>query len=580
MIILVDEMRFPKVFPAGVKSPGEFLKKFMPNTYDLWRRGVKFSQHYSNANDCTPSRGVMMTGLYAQQSWVNITMVGSPLDAHATSPVLNRHFPTYGKLMRRAGYTTPYVGKWHLSIPHKDPNNPNAGYLEAYGFDSNTSPDPIAYNLQGTYGDAPNYLSDKDISEMAVSWLKQTKPTDQPWCLTVGFQNPHDKEFFPAGTEWVTWDGIFADPTLNPKALTPFMDYAQQPTVGGVTWAQNALKSPPSYGYPELPPNWESYEQLGVNKPKYHQVALKFQALAFGGVTMDPKETGYTFEPYPNHPDGTPSAHGIGNGPWSYWERSLDGYTQIMEILDERVGEVVGALPRDVAQNTIIIFTSDHGDFAGAHGMVSGKTGTVYDEVIRVPLIVVDPSGRYTGDIDTVRTGMSAHVDFLPMLVSIGHGGNWNWMKGDLKKLYGTRHDLLPMLKSADAPGRDYVLHTCDEIINPQANYLNAPWHVTGLVTPKGKLGLYSFWKGETDVLDRATQETEYYNYATRGGRMEVENTNDSAAARKANRWLQEVLIPEQIRRPMPARLKPVEEFAKREMLKFMGMATGSVGRG
>lgn len=580
MIIMVDEMRFPKVFPAGVKDAGEFLQKFMPNTYALWRKGVKFSQHYSNANDCTPSRGVFMTGLYAQQQWVNTTLVGSPLDQYASSPVLNRHFPTYGKLMRRAGYTTPYIGKWHLSIPHKDPNRPNSGYLEAYGFDSDTSPDPVAYNLQGTYGDPPNYLNDEDISAMASAWLKRTKPTDQPWCLTVGFQNPHDKEFFPAGTEWVTWDGIFNDPALNPNALTPYLDYATQPTVAGVTWQQNALKSPPSYGYPEVPPNWESFEQLGRNKPSYHQVALKFQALAFGGVTFDPNQAGYTLEQYPPNPDGTPSVHAIGSGPWSYWQRSLDSYTQIMEILDERVGEVVGALPSDVAKNTIIVFTSDHGDFAGAHGIVSGKTGTVYDEVIRVPLIVVDPSGRYTGDIDTVRTGMSAHVDILPMLLSIGHGGSTSWMKGELRELYGTRHNLLPMLRSAKAPGRDYVLHTCDEVVTPNANYLTAPWHVTGLVTPRGKLGLYSMWKGKTDVLDRSTQEFEYYDYTTEGGRLEIENTADSAAARRANRLLQTKLIPGQLRRPMPARLQPVEHIAKREMLEFMGLATGSVGRG
>ena len=580
LIILVDEMRFPKVFPKGVKTAGEFLQKYMPNTYQLWRKGVKFSQHYSNANDCTPSRGVFMTGLYGHQTWVTTTLVGSPLDEKASSPVLDRRFPTYGKLMRRAGYQTPYVGKWHLSIPHKDPNYPGGGYLEAYGFNSDTSPDPIAYNLQGTYGDPPNYLSDKQIAEMSAAWLKKTRPSDQPWCLTVGFQNPHDKEFFPAGTEWVTWDGIFADPAMNPNALTPYMDYAQQPTSAGVTWAANKLKSPPNYGYPEIPPNWESYEQLGKNKPSYHQVAVKFQALAFGGVTMDPTQTKYTLEQYPPHPDGTPNPHAIVSGPWSYWQRSLDSYTQIMEDLDVRVGEVVGALPNDVAKNTIIIFTSDHGDFAGAHGMVSGKTGTVYDEVIRVPLIFVDPSGRYTGDIDTVRTGMSAHVDFLPMLVSIGHGGNWSWMKGDLKALYGTRHDLLPMLKSAKAPGRKYVVHSCDEVITPTGNFLSAPWHVTGLITPRGKLGLYSFWDAGTATLNVESQQTEYYDYSTEGGRLEIENTANSAAARRANRLLQTTLIPTQLRRPMPPRYVPVEMDARKTDLAFYALATGTVGKG
>ena len=45
LFILVDEMRFPKVFPAGISTAEQFLQKFMPNTYQLWAKGVKFSNH-------------------------------------------------------------------------------------------------------------------------------------------------------------------------------------------------------------------------------------------------------------------------------------------------------------------------------------------------------------------------------------------------------------------------------------------------------------------------------------------------------------------------------------------------------
>ncbi len=40
LFILVDEMRFPKVFPKGITTPDQFLQTFMPNTYKLWSNGV------------------------------------------------------------------------------------------------------------------------------------------------------------------------------------------------------------------------------------------------------------------------------------------------------------------------------------------------------------------------------------------------------------------------------------------------------------------------------------------------------------------------------------------------------------
>ena len=70
---------------------------------------------------------------------------------------------------------------------------------------------------------------------------------------------------------------------------------------------------------------------------------------------------------------------------------------------------------------------------------MSGKVGTGYDEAVRVPLIVMDPTGRFTGDIDMVRTQLTSSVDFLPLIVSLGHNGSTKWMRGDLAKLYGRR---------------------------------------------------------------------------------------------------------------------------------------------
>ena len=130
--------------------------------------------------------------------------------------------------------------------------------------------------------------------------------------------------------------------------------------------------------------------------------------------------------------------------------------------------------------------------------MVSGKRGTFYDEAVRVPLIVVDPTGRYTRQPEIMRAGVTSHVDLLRLLVTLGHAGSTNWLKGELETMYGGRHDMLARLRSPEAPGRAFVLHTCDEDASPALNFLQAPWHVSGMVTVEGKLGVYSNWRGST----------------------------------------------------------------------------------
>ena len=73
VFILVDEMRFPSVFPAGVSTPEEFLRRFMPNVFYLWQRGVKFERYYSSGNACSPARATIATGLYPHQEWLLAT---------------------------------------------------------------------------------------------------------------------------------------------------------------------------------------------------------------------------------------------------------------------------------------------------------------------------------------------------------------------------------------------------------------------------------------------------------------------------------------------------------------------------
>jgi uncharacterized sulfatase len=168
ILITVDQLRYPMHFASlknrlGIDTVDQFVEKFMPNLFKyLWQPGVKFSNYYTAASDCTAARATIHTGLYAYQTYSMLTLISYPPDK-PTQPELHKDFPTIGHLMRHAGYQTPYFGKWHLSYDVAD--------LEKYGYTSNTpNQDYVGYagEGQGT-DDAPAYQAAHWINDYVRS---------------------------------------------------------------------------------------------------------------------------------------------------------------------------------------------------------------------------------------------------------------------------------------------------------------------------------------------------------------------------------------------------------------------------
>ena len=490
------------------------------------------------------------------------------------------------------------MGKWHLSEPW-------VTGMARYGFQGITEQYQCdAANLQGTYSD-PNYVNssgvktpyynDEFIADTAVSWLKQKKLGDRPWCLTVGLQNPHDYQFFPTGTEYQTFTNLFSSVAANPSRSIQAAPYSKQPSATGVNWSTNIFNNfnVQSYGYPALPPNWEDVESLYANKPKMQLLVRQWNGMQFGAVAESVSISNYDIKiyPYTTHtysgyspviPGNAPATLGIGMAPYSYWQRGMAAYTLAMEIVDKSIGKVLDAIPADVAKNTVIVFTSDHGEQAGSHGFLSNKSGNVYVETVRVPLIVSDPSGRFTGDVSIERSQITSAVDLAPMMVSFAYGGSRSWMTGDNETLYKKRFDMFPLLKSATAKGRDYALFSTDETIDLWQDFMTAPNssknqtspHVLGLITQDSKLTVYSNWTPSTvDIANDGRQEGEYYDISTALGKLELNNlyTSPSQATKVTamKNLLLNDLVPNEMRAPLPSALKTAQDQAKQQLLNY-----------
>jgi hypothetical protein len=231
---------------------------------------------------------------------------------------------------------------------------------------------------------------------------------------------------------------------------------------------------------------------------------------------------------------------------------------------------VIENIPAALRDNTVVVFTSDHGEYAGSHGL-QGKGFTAYEETMRVPLTFTDLTGRYTtGNLD--RYQFASSVDLLPLFANLAYGGD-GWLDTEeLRSLYGGRNDLLSAIQTNGGVIRPYVAFTCDEVMTTTDNYLDAPGHVLAFTDGTGKLGLYSHWDPGKAVPLAQGQEVEYYDYRVSNGRLEMTNDPERGSA-DASRMLNDIL-PNEIQRPMPtAALLDAQKEALELYWKYVDLA-------
>ena len=109
------------------------------------------------------------------------------------------------------------------------------------------------------------------------------------------------------------------------------------------------------------------------------------------------------------------------------WRRYMDYYTYCLEDMDENVGDLLDALEQSGQRdNTIIVFTADHGEMAGSHGLRT-KGNFAYEEIMNVPLIISWP-GRIQAGVET--NALASNVDIMPTLAALGGLSNLPYMAG------------------------------------------------------------------------------------------------------------------------------------------------------
>jgi arylsulfatase len=408
LFVFTDQERYTTKWAPGLSLPGHER---------LQRTGITFTQHYTSAIMCTPSRSVLLTGLQTADNQM-FDNCDCPWQQSLSPKV-----PTIGHMLRQAGYYSAYKGKWHLNkdFDSHQPTKLFTKEMEEYGFADYASPgDLVGHDLGG-------YQFDHLIGGSAITWLRRKgRPLSdegKPWCLFVSLVNPHDIMYFntDAPGEEVQDTGQLL------KRATPAPNHEFYRKTWDVPVAKT-LREPLD----------------AAGRPKAHGEFLKVWDSVLGHIPLEEAR----------------------------WRRFNDFYINSIRSVDVQIRNILVELDAlGLAERTIIVFTADHGEMAGAHGL-RGKGPFAYEESIHIPFLVVHPDVKG----GQVCRALTSHIDVTPTLLALAGVPATRRSEFARRDLPGK--DLSPVLSNPAAAGvhaaRESVLFTYSALLCNDSGLIKA----------------------------------------------------------------------------------------------------------
>jgi arylsulfatase A-like enzyme len=328
-----------------------------PHLDRLAKEGALMANVFATNSICTPSRASILTGQYSHLN--GVTMFNRFDSARIT----------VATLLQRGGYHTGMIGKWHLG---SDP----------VGFDrweifpgQGVYFDPQMYTATGEKTYTGQYATDV-VTDRALDFLRE-RPRDKPFFLMVHHKAPH-RPWEPTAAH----AAAFADRHI-PEPVTLWDSYATRTDALHenrqriVDLTNNDLKLAP-------PPGLEG------------KALEEWRAQAPDSVTIDRAGAPVTLT-------------GEALVRWKY-QRYMQDYLASVQSVDDSVGRLLLFLDEQkLAEDTIVVYTSDQGFFLGEHGLFDKRF--MYEESIRMPFLVRWPRVIRPG---TRSDAIALNVDFAP----------------------------------------------------------------------------------------------------------------------------------------------------------------------
>ncbi|MBT7165492.1 MAG: sulfatase [Victivallales bacterium] len=334
-----------------------------PNLDRIAEGGVRFDNCFCTNSICEPSRATILTGTYNHIN--GVTTIGAHIDNTQEN---------VAKIFQRNGYQTAVIGKWHLGQgpAHWPTGFDHYNILQGQGpyFNPEMVRDGEKVNYEG-------YTTDV-ITDLSLEWLEK-REQDKPFLLMYQHKAPH--------RPWNSDEkhAHMYDDVDIPEPETFNDDYATRSEAAHVAKMRVETDMNAIDLKTELVEGFKPYAGLPVPED-----------LSTYSLTTKEGET-VTF----SSPEELKS--------WKY-QRYIKEYLRCVASVDDNVGRVLDWLDEQgLAENTIVIYTSDQGFFLGDHGWYDKRF--MYEESLRMPYVMRYPKEIAAG---TVCTDMALNADFAP----------------------------------------------------------------------------------------------------------------------------------------------------------------------
>lgn len=394
ILFLSDQERAIQHFPPG------WEERNLPGMTRLRQHGLSFPRAFCNSCMCSPSRASLFTGYFPAQHGVTHTLSFGTAFSQGER-VLPRGLPNLATVFAAAGYDVAYKGKWHLSKPLREPDNPEAWApddIAVYGFNRWNPPDAGENRDISQFGGGD---ADSDGRIMAsagaaaagaegvLPYLRGAARQEQPFFLVASLVNPHDVLAYPR----IWQDGGY----------------------DAADWLAGEVGPP------------ESVDDDLSTKPSAQRQFQRMLNLGLGNPPNDAAKRNYA-----------------------------NFYANLMKTTDASLVQVLDTLQElGLLDDTLIVRTSDHGEMGMAHGGLRQRSFNAYEESLRVPLVFSNP--RLFPE-PRQSDALVSHVDLLPtlaLLVAAPDSTRADWQGVDYSALVGD---------PAAAPVQDHVVFTYDDL--------------------------------------------------------------------------------------------------------------------
>ncbi len=373
-----------------------------PNLDRLASEGVRFTRAYSQYPLCGPSRASLMSGLYPETNGVTTNNFATANHRIAT-PALGDH-PTMAGFLRERGYYTARVSKiFHVGVP---------GGIERGEVGSD---DPDSWDF------AVDIMAPETLTPGRLEKLSRGDH----------YGSNFSRMILPDGAEKTQADVLATDQAIA------ILENRARP------------KPPNATNRTKFKEDAPFFLAVGFVRPHVPLIAPERHFNQYPeGEAYVPEVPQGDLEDVPEPAKRSTNAERFGMNAREQ-RQSISAYHASISFMDEQLGRLLDTLDRlDLRENTVVIFTSDHGFNLGEH--TSWQKSNLWEESVRIPLIVSVPGTEHAGSENDAIVEL---IDLYPTVAELGGSGDQtpSILQGE---------SLIPLLDDPSAPVANGIAYT------------------------------------------------------------------------------------------------------------------------